>query len=46
MIVWCDLSYLKITSDTEPHTAVRLPLPSDTEEEKREKKKKKKKNNV
>ena len=40
MITWCDLSYLKITSDTEPHTAVRLPLPSDTEEEKKEKKKK------
>ena len=40
MITWCDLSYLKITSDTEPHTAILKPLPSDTKEEKEEKKKK------
>ena len=40
MITWCDLSYLTITSDTEPHTCVRKPLPSDTKEEKEEKKKK------
>lgn len=40
MITWCDLSYLSIISDTEPHTAVRKPLPSDSKEEKAEKKKK------
>lgn len=38
MIVWCDKPYLKITSDVEPKTAVRKPLPSDTEEEKQDKK--------
>lgn len=40
MITWSDLSYLKITSDTAPHTAVLKPLPSDTKEEKEKKKKK------
>ena len=37
MIVWCDKPELKITSDVEPHTCVRQPLPSDTEEEKKDK---------
>ena len=32
MITWCDKSYLKITSDIAPKTAVRKPLPSDDEE--------------
>ena len=40
MITWCNLSYLKITSDTEPHTVVRQPLPSDTKEEKKSKREK------
>ena len=40
MITWCDLPYLTITSDTEPKTAVRKPLPSDSKELKEEKKKK------
>ena len=39
MIVWCDLPYLKITSDTEPHTVVRKPLPTDSKDEKKDKKK-------
>ena len=39
MISWCNLSYLKITSDTEPHTAVLKPMPTDTDKEKKEKKK-------
>lgn len=38
MIVWCDKDYLKITSDIEPRTAVRKPLPSDTIEEREDKK--------
>lgn len=38
MIVWCDKPELKITSDIEPVTTVRKPLPSDTKEEKKEKK--------
>ena len=38
MITWRDSSYLKITSDDTPHTAVIKPLPSDTDEEKKEKK--------
>ena len=37
MIVWCDKDYLKITSDKEPRTAVRKPLPSDSEEERKDK---------
>lgn len=40
MIVWCDKPYLKITSDIEPKTVVRKPLPSDTKEEKKDKKNK------
>lgn len=40
MITWCELPYLKITSDTEPHTAVIKPLPTDTKEEKQKKKEK------
>lgn len=40
MIVWCDLPYLKITSDTKPHTCVRQPLPTDTDDEKKDKHKK------
>lgn len=30
MITWCDKSYLSITSNKEPHTDVRKPVPSDT----------------
>lgn len=37
MIIWCDKDYLKITSDKEPRTAVRKPLPSDSEEERKDK---------
>lgn len=40
MIVWCDKPELKITSDIEPVTAVRKPMPSDSKAEKAEKKKK------
>ena len=40
MIEWCDLPYLKIISDVEPHTAVRKPLPTDSKEEKKDKKNK------
>ena len=39
MVTWCDLPYLTITSDTEPHTCVRTPLPSDTDEEAKDKRK-------
>lgn len=39
MIVWCDKPELRITSDIEPDTAVRKPLPSDTPEERKDKKK-------
>lgn len=38
MIVWCDKDYLFITSDKAPRTAVRKPLPSDSEEERADKK--------
>lgn len=40
MIVWCDKPELKITSDIDPQTTVRKPLPSDTEKEREEKRKK------
>ena len=37
MIIWCNKDYLFITSDKEPRTAVRKPLPSDSEEERKDK---------
>ena len=40
MIVWCDKPELKITSDIDPQTTVRKPLPSDTIKEREEKRKK------
>lgn len=39
MIVWCDKPELRITSDVEPSTTVRKPLPSDCEEVAKDKKK-------
>ena len=39
MIIWSDLPYLKIVSDTEPHPTVRQELPSDSKEERKDKKK-------
>lgn len=38
MIIWCNKAELKITSDIEPITVVRKPLPSDSKEEKKDKK--------
>ena len=38
MIIWCNKPYLLITSDKEPKTAVRKPLPSDTQYERENKK--------
>lgn len=38
MIIWCNKDYLTIISDHEPRTAVRKPLPSDTEAERKDKK--------
>ena len=38
MIIWCDKPELTITSDIDPKTIVRKPLPSDTAEEKKDKK--------
>lgn len=38
MIIWCNKDYLFITSDKEPKTAVRKPLPSDTIQEREDKK--------
>ena len=40
MIIWCDKPELKITSDIEPVTCVRKPIPSDSKEKRKEKKKK------
>ena len=40
MIIWCDKDDLFISSDKEPQTVVRKPLPSDTPEEKKDKRKK------
>ena len=40
MIIWCDKDELFISSNKEPQTAVRKPLPSDTPEEKKDKRKK------
>lgn len=39
MIVWCCKPELLITSDIEPCTTVRKPLPSDSKEERKDKKK-------
>lgn len=39
MITWCDKPELIITSDIEPVTSVRKPLPSDSEKEKADKRK-------
>ena len=38
MIVWCDKPELKITSDIEPCTCVRKPIPSDSKITKKDKK--------
>jgi hypothetical protein len=38
MIIWCNKPELFITSDKEPKTAVRKPLPSDTIQEREDKK--------
>ena len=38
MIIWCDKPELNITSDIEPVTTVRKPLPSDSEDVKKDKK--------
>ena len=40
MIVWCNKLELNITSDIDPQTVVRKPLPSDTEKEREDKEKK------
>lgn len=40
MIVWCDKPELTITSDIEPITTVRKPLPTDSKAEKKDKKNK------
>lgn len=40
MIIWCDKLELKITSNIEPRTTVRKPVPTDTIEEREDKKQK------
>lgn len=40
MITWCNKPELKITSDIEPKTAVRKPMPTDTIDEREDKKQK------
>lgn len=40
MIIWCDKDYLKITSDIEPITTVRKPLPGDSKKQRKTKSKK------
>lgn len=40
MITWCDKLELQITSDIEPKTSVRKPMPTDTIDEREDKKQK------
>lgn len=40
MIIWCDKLELKITSNIEPRTTVRKPMPTDTIDEREDKKQK------